>query len=97
MIALLPNLYPYNAHPFNLHIVPLLKLLYSPTTKISEKLSLLQFILMVSNESPDLIISHLSEFDDFLLNQSTCAATLQIFLSLVNNNRVGCLTGKIAF
>lgn len=48
---------------------------------------------MVSNQSPDLIIPHLSEFDEFL-DPATCSATLQIFLSLINNGRVSCLTGR---
>jgi hypothetical protein len=42
-----------------------------------------------------LIIPHLSELDDYLLNPTTCAATLQIFLSLINHGRVSCLTGQL--
>jgi hypothetical protein len=90
---LLPHVYQENSQPFNANFVALLQLLYNPALKINEKLSLLQFALMVSNQSPDLIIPHLSDFDEFL-EPYACSATLQIFLSLINNGRVSCLTGK---
>src|SRR4051812_40484423 len=51
---------------------------------------------MVCNQSPDLIIPHLSEFDEFL-DPATCNSVLQIFLSLINNDRISTLTGKSGF
>lgn len=95
LVSILPHVYLENSQPFNAHLIPLFNLLYTPSLKIGEKLSLLQFLLMVTNKEPDLIISHLSELDSFLLDPSTCSATLQIFLSLINNGRVSCITGKI--
>ncbi|CAD5215333.1 unnamed protein product [Bursaphelenchus xylophilus] len=95
LVRVLPQIYPENKEPFHAHLSQLLALLYDPRTDQSEKLSILQLISMIAGFKPDLIVPHLSEFDDFLLNPHTCSSTLVIFASLISCGRVGCLTGQL--
>jgi hypothetical protein len=95
LIRVLPQVYPENREPFHAHLAQLLRLLSDSSTEISEKLALLQFVQLIANKSPDLIVPHASDFDELLLNLSTCSCVLHIFLSLINNGRIACLTGQL--
>ncbi|CAD5211004.1 unnamed protein product [Bursaphelenchus okinawaensis] len=95
LVRVLPQIYPENKEPFHAHLSQLLELLYNVNTDQSEQLSLLQLISMIAGFKPDLIVPHLSEFDDFLLNPNTCSSALVIFVSLISCGRVGCITGQL--
>ncbi|KAE9549824.1 hypothetical protein FO519_006958 [Halicephalobus sp. NKZ332] len=95
LVRVLPQIYPENREPFHAYLSPLFKLLGSPNTDTSEKLSLLQLASMIANNKPNLIIPHLSEFEEFLQSPTTCAAVLHIYLSLISMGQVNSLVSQL--
>ncbi|KAH7727336.1 PH domain containing protein [Aphelenchoides avenae] len=95
LIRVMPQIYPENREPFHAHLAKLFRLLHYSATDASEKLSLLQLASMVTNAKPDLIIPHISEFDEFIMSPTTCTAVLHIYLSLISMSRVSSLVGQM--
>uniref|UniRef100_A0A7E4V442 PH domain-containing protein n=1 Tax=Panagrellus redivivus TaxID=6233 RepID=A0A7E4V442_PANRE len=95
LVRVLPQVYPENREPFHAHLSPLFRLLSAPAIDTSEKLSLLQLASMIANTKPDLIIPHLSNFEDFLQHSTTCTAVLHIYLSLISMGRVSALSSQL--
>ncbi|CAG9534872.1 unnamed protein product [Cercopithifilaria johnstoni] len=87
LVRVIPQLYPENREPFHAHFPQILKLLQNEQTDQSECLSILQFISMVANANPDLILKYLDDLDIFLFHPPTRTAVLHIFLSLISLNR----------
>ncbi|TMS35006.1 hypothetical protein L596_002493 [Steinernema carpocapsae] len=96
LVRVLPQVYQENREPFHAHLPQIFKLLHHSDSDISEKLSLLQLASSVANTKPDLIIPHLSDFEEFLRNPSTCTAVLHIFLSLISMNRSNSLIDQLS-
>ncbi|KAK0395297.1 hypothetical protein QR680_001211 [Steinernema hermaphroditum] len=96
LVRVLPQVYQENREPFHAHLPQIFKLLKKSESDTAEKLSLLQLASSVANTKPDLIIPHLSEFEEFLRNPSTCTAVLHIFLSLISMNRSDCLIDQLS-
>ena len=95
LVRVLPQIYPENREPFHAYLSPLFKLLGLSSTDTSEKLSLLQLASMIANNKPNLIIPHLSEFEEFLQSPTTCAAVLHIYLSLISMGQVNALVSQL--
>ncbi|CAB3405609.1 unnamed protein product [Caenorhabditis bovis] len=87
LIRVLPQIYPDNKEPFHAQISQLIDVLQNENVECSEKLSLLQLSSMVASTKPDVLIPYLPRFDVYLLSPQMSTALLNIYMSLISQNR----------
>uniref|UniRef100_A0A1I7TG15 PH domain-containing protein n=1 Tax=Caenorhabditis tropicalis TaxID=1561998 RepID=A0A1I7TG15_9PELO len=87
LIRVLPHIYHDNKEPFHAQLSQLIDLLQNKNVDCSEKLSLLQLASMVANTKPEVLIPYLPRFDVYVLSPQLSTALLNIYMSLVSQNR----------
>ncbi|CAI2347232.1 unnamed protein product [Caenorhabditis sp. 36 PRJEB53466] len=92
LIRVLPHVYPDNKEPFHAQLSQLMDLLQHKSVDTSEKLSLLQLASMVANTKPEVLIPYLPRFDVYLLSPQMSTALLNIYMSLISQNRTKSLS-----
>lgn len=92
LIRVLPHIYQDNKEPFHAQLSQLIDLLQNKDVDCSEKLSLLQLASMVANTKPEVLIPYLPRFDVYLLSPQMSTALLNIYMSLISQNRTKSLS-----
>ncbi|PIC49840.1 hypothetical protein B9Z55_008313 [Caenorhabditis nigoni] len=92
LIRVLPHIYQGNKEPFHAQLSQLIDLLQNQEVDASEKLSLLQLASMVANAKPEVLIPYLPRFDVYLLSPQLSTALLNIYMSLISQNRTKALS-----